>query len=187
MWNVVGVLTNSISPYPLVTRGMPGEKQRYVMLAVPCPPYALVASKIAWYSGVSGALWSRAKRPGPPIGRHCPLKSGYFESSQAEAPAVVKQSAPASARALIKLRYNILVSLRLIAAYCAAGFLFMSVGRAARPVQGRAYCLALASTATARLRSLNRSRVSDNEELAGTRPIAGLAVATTGPWVGRGI
>src|SRR5580704_9464488 len=88
---------------------MPGEKHRYVMLALPCPPYALVASKIAWYSGVSGAFWSRAKRPGPPIGRHCPLKSGYFESSQAEAPAVVKQSAPASARALIKLRYNILV------------------------------------------------------------------------------
>src|SRR5438132_4725672 len=87
---------------------MPGEKHRYVMLLVPCPPSDLVTSKIAWYSGVSGAFWSRAHRPGPPIGRHCPLKSGYFESSQAEAPAIVTQSAPTSAIAAIELRQSIL-------------------------------------------------------------------------------
>src|ERR1700730_4165426 len=79
------------------------------MLLVPCPPSDLVASKMAWYSGVSGAFWSRANRPGPPIGRHCPLKSGYFESSQAQAPAIVTQRDPTSAIALIELRYSILV------------------------------------------------------------------------------
>src|SRR6202051_3052531 len=93
---------------------MPGEKHRYVMLLVPCPPSDLVASKMAWYSGVSGAFWSRANRPGPPIGRHCPLKSGYLESSQANAAEIVTQSAPKSAIAPIELRYSIIVVLPLV-------------------------------------------------------------------------
>jgi hypothetical protein len=58
----------------------------------------------AWYSGVSGGFWSRANRPGPPIERHRSLKSGYFESSRAQAPAMLAQSAPTSVIALIELR-----------------------------------------------------------------------------------
>jgi hypothetical protein len=78
------VSCRSISPYPFVTRGMPGEMHLYVEV-VPCPRSAWslrLASKIASYSGVSGASCPLpanlliSNRPGPPIGPHCPLKSG---------------------------------------------------------------------------------------------------------------
>src|SRR3954453_17889500 len=107
MWNVSGLTTNSISPYPLVTRGMPGDQHRYVMLNVPCPPSERMDSKRARYSGVNGAgispplgwLWSY--RPGPPTEVHCPLKSGYLLSSHAFAPAIMRHSVARTAIALI--------------------------------------------------------------------------------------
>src|SRR5947207_13977772 len=87
------------------------------MLLVPCPPSERMASKMAWYSGVNGAgvapplgwLWSY--RPGPPIERHWPLKSGYFVSSHASASAIVTHSVARNAIALIDLRQSIVSSL----------------------------------------------------------------------------
>src|SRR5262245_18026533 len=46
-----------------------------------------------------------SNRPGPPIGRHCPLKSGYFVSSHARVSAIETHSAATSAVAASEPRY----------------------------------------------------------------------------------
>src|SRR5262249_3505689 len=46
-----------------------------------------------------------SNRPGPPIGRHCPLKSGYFVSSHACVSAIEAHSAATSAVAASEPRY----------------------------------------------------------------------------------
>src|SRR4051794_8830984 len=110
MWEVSRPTTKSISPYPFVARGMPGDQHRYVMLYVPFPPSGGMGSKRGRDSGVNGAgispplgwLWSY--RPGPPTEVHCPLKSGYLLSSHAFAPEIMRHSVARTAIALIELR-----------------------------------------------------------------------------------
>src|SRR6266699_691824 len=108
---------------------MPGERQVKVGV-VPCPPAAWslrLASKMAWYSGVSGACCPRPgglegsnrvplKPGGPkrtngpfksgpegPYRTHWPFKSGYFPKSTIWAPAVGPHSAARIAIAPSKL------------------------------------------------------------------------------------
>src|SRR5438477_12876807 len=108
------------------------------MLLLPCPPSSLMESKYAWYSGVSGAFWSRAKRPGPPIERHWPLKLGYFESSHAQLLLAAALNAPASRIALGKFRPGIAVLPLRYPSVChsaarRASFLAHDLSRASQP------------------------------------------------------
>src|SRR5579883_516777 len=76
--------------------GMPGGRQRALEFQLPWPPFAwsaILASRIAWYSGVNGApcpspqglVWSKLGWP-PDLKltrSHWPETSGYFASSKA--------------------------------------------------------------------------------------------------------
>src|SRR5262249_27417991 len=85
-------------------RGMPDDRQ-VNRKSWPCPPAfwsARLASKMPWYSGVSGASCPRlggllGSHWVPPILCHWPAKSGYFVSSNASAAPDVMISAMASA------------------------------------------------------------------------------------------
>src|SRR5215813_6172869 len=85
-------------------RGMPDVLQ-VNLVSLPCPPAswsARLASKMAWYSGVSGACCPRLRgllgsHWVPPILCHWPSKSGYLVSSTARAAPDVMISARASA------------------------------------------------------------------------------------------
>src|SRR5262249_13701551 len=89
--------------------GMPCGRQ-YHDGTLPIPPAAisaLLASNTAWYSGVTGGGDPPGTtQPGAPTRCHWPLKSGYFDSS--EAWAAVTVSAAASAMT-IELRCSISV------------------------------------------------------------------------------
>src|SRR5262245_45567002 len=84
-------------------RGMPDDLQ-VNLVSLPCPPAswsARLASKMAWYSGVSGACCPRLRgllgsHWVPPILCHWPAKSGYSVSSIARAAPVVMINAAAS-------------------------------------------------------------------------------------------
>src|SRR6266404_2496253 len=52
-----------------------------------------------------------SNRPGPPIGRHCPLKSGYFESSHAPESTIVTHSAAKSTQTPSEIRQSMTVFL----------------------------------------------------------------------------
>ena len=61
MWMTLGWITISIGKITFIARGMPSGMQMPVG-SLPWPPSvwsARPASKIAWYSGVSGACWPR--------------------------------------------------------------------------------------------------------------------------------
>src|SRR5215467_298661 len=85
-------------------RGMPDDLQ-VNLESLPCPPAswsARLASKIAWYSAVSGASCPRLRgllgsHWVPPILCHWPARSGYLVSSNARATPDVMISARASA------------------------------------------------------------------------------------------
>src|SRR4030088_2037050 len=107
----------SIGEWAFITIGIPGARQVLVAL-VPCPPSrwsTRLALNMASYSGVSGASWVVPQRligsnegwPPPAVPRtpiHCPLRLGYFASSNARAPLDDAYSIAASAIALIALR-----------------------------------------------------------------------------------
>src|SRR5260370_38910101 len=114
-------MTTSIGPTTVITRGMPAGLQVYLVFS-PCAPRscsARLASKIVWYSAVSGAAWPRPMglvwSHGLP-GRsdafggffHWPDQSGYFVSSSAQAGTTVMPSAT-RAMAPIGLRSDIIV------------------------------------------------------------------------------
>src|SRR5207249_5183456 len=104
----------SIGEWAFIAIGMPGARHVLVAL-VPCPPAcwsAILALKMAWYSGVSGAScvvpqhltgsnegWPRHEGMRSPI--HWPLRSGYIASSNAHAPQGTAHSVTASATAFI--------------------------------------------------------------------------------------
>src|SRR6266567_7950169 len=104
--------------------GIPDGTQRWDF-PMPWPPTACsarLASKILWYSGVSGACWAwpaplvGSNDGGPPIPGtgnrvHMPFQSGYIESSKARAPANVAQSAAKSTIAPIDFRWDMAVLL----------------------------------------------------------------------------
>src|SRR5438477_7517549 len=75
---VLGVITNSNGRTPVIMRGMPVETQ-VMRMSSPCPPAAWsarLASKIFWYSGVSGACCAR---PGGLVWSHwLPMRGGFF-------------------------------------------------------------------------------------------------------------
>src|SRR5436190_4416022 len=112
----------SIGECAFITIGIPGARQVLVAL-VPCPPAcwsAMLALKMAWYSGVRGAScvvpqhftgsnegWPRHEGMRSPI--HWPLRSGYIASSNANAPYGAAHSIAASAIALIAPRKSIAV------------------------------------------------------------------------------
>src|SRR5215470_4045050 len=92
----------------------------------PCSCDLRLASRIAWYSGVSGACWplpqglAGSKEGCPPnvpmrsTPRHCPFQSGYLISSPAATVATTIANAAASgatfsAKAPIVLRQSIVV------------------------------------------------------------------------------
>src|SRR5579883_2456700 len=98
MWVVRGVTTISKGAYMFITRGMPGAMHVKVG-SVPCPPAAWslrFASKIARYSGVNGADLASAQR-GWVVRSHWLLRSGYLDSSKAQASAAVNSAAAAAA------------------------------------------------------------------------------------------
>ncbi len=82
--------------YSDIIAGMPGGRHSTREGELPKPPLAwsaMLASRTAWYSGVSGAC---CPRPGglvgsnagwspTPTASHCPERSGYFASSNAQA------------------------------------------------------------------------------------------------------
>src|SRR5271163_3338835 len=79
---------------------------------LPWPPLAMssrFASKTFWYSGVSGAFWPACTQRGTPTRFHCPLRSGYLASSQADAPLMVAHKAR-SAHARIETRLDMIFS-----------------------------------------------------------------------------
>src|SRR5882757_9457384 len=93
-----------------MVRGMPGGMQAPIGL-LPCPPDAMLAtlaSKMAWYSAVSGACCPRpvslrgSNEPAP-ARIHCPLISGYFVTSCAPALATAQASAASASKDLISM------------------------------------------------------------------------------------
>ena len=103
---VLGVMITSIGSTRFIARGIPSGMQVWTGSS-PDPPWATsarFASKIFWYSGVSGACWPRAggfvelNTPSGPTRCHCPAMSGYFFwSNGCCAAAVPARSALASA------------------------------------------------------------------------------------------
>src|SRR5437016_14668726 len=120
MYVVSGRTMISIGEWAFITIGIPGARHMLVAL-VPCPPAcwsSMLALKMAWYSGVSGASWvvpqhltgsnegwPRHEGMRRPI--HWPLRSGYIASSNAKLGAAY--SKVASAIAPIAFRYDIVV------------------------------------------------------------------------------
>src|SRR5262245_5021290 len=97
-------ITISIGYTAVMIRGIPDDLQ-VNLVSLPCPPAswsARLASKMVWYSGVSGACCPRPRgllgsHWVPPILCHWPAKSGYLVSSTARAAPDVMISAVASA------------------------------------------------------------------------------------------
>src|SRR5262245_22905308 len=95
-------------------RGMPDDLQ-VNLVSLTCPPAswsARLASKMAWYSGVSGACCPRLRgllgsHWVPPTLCHWPARSGYRVSSTARASPVVMISAAASAIEPAEIRLRI--------------------------------------------------------------------------------
>src|SRR2546423_5524524 len=97
-------------------RGMPDDRQ-VKRRSWPCPPAswsARLSTKMAWYSGVSGACWPRLRgllgsHWVPPTRCHWPDKSGYFASSKAWAVAALMLRIAASTIGAATLPENMIV------------------------------------------------------------------------------